>query len=62
MTGNLGEEPGDFCAERGFAQATRTAPQFCDPQIAAEAPTLERFDFLVCRPFAPPRRGRLKLA
>jgi energy-coupling factor transporter ATP-binding protein EcfA2 len=36
--------------------------QFCDPALGAEAPTLERYEFLVCRPFVPVRRCRLDLS
>lgn len=35
--------------------------QFCDPQILEIAPTLDRYDFLVVRPFEPVRRCRLSL-
>ena len=37
------------------------ARQFADPTISAQAPTLEKFEFLIVRAFEPVRRCRLAL-
>jgi hypothetical protein len=37
------------------------ARQFCDPQIAALSPTLQRYEFIVCRPYEPVKVRKLEL-